>query len=70
MIVIIDYGVGNLASIHNMLGRLCVYATITSDIKIIGQADKLIIPGVGSFDYGMKKLKSMDLFFAESRLQA
>lgn len=56
MITIIDYGVGNLGSIRNMLKKLGQASEISSDINKIKDADKLILPGVGSFDYGMSKL--------------
>lgn len=56
MVVIIDYGVGNLVSIKNMLGKIGVEAIISSKKDDIINADKLILPGVGSFDYGMTQL--------------
>ena len=56
MIAIIDYGVGNLGSILNMLKKLKIEAEIISDIGTIENADKIILPGVGSFDNGMRNL--------------
>ena len=56
MIVIIDYGQGNLGSIQNMLKRIGVKSVITSEVKDIEKASKLILPGVGAFDKGMKNL--------------
>lgn len=56
MITIIDYKTGNLGSIKNMLKRLGIASQITNDIAKIEQAEKLILPGVGHFDYGMKNL--------------
>lgn len=61
MITIIDYGVGNLGSIRNMLKKVGATSQITNDIDLIAKADKLIIPGVGSFDYGMSKLNELNL---------
>lgn len=61
MLVIVDYGMGNLGSIQNMLKKLGYESIITSDIKIIGSATKLILPGVGAFDYGMKQIKELGL---------
>ncbi|MBK9636157.1 MAG: imidazole glycerol phosphate synthase subunit HisH [Bacteroidetes bacterium] len=55
-IVIIDYQVGNLSSIANMLKKVGQKSIISGDINEIKSADKLILPGVGSFDYGMNKL--------------
>jgi glutamine amidotransferase len=56
MIVIIDYGMGNLGSIKNMLRRLGVESIISDELDAIRQAEKLILPGVGAFDNGMKNL--------------
>lgn len=61
MIAIIDYGVGNLASIHNMLRKIGVASVITAEPEEIERADKLILPGVGSFDYGMRSLEERGL---------
>lgn len=61
-IVILDYGLGNLGSILNMLHYLEIEAVISSDVTTIKQAKKLILPGVGSFDHGIKNLKSTGLF--------
>src|SRR5262249_44336883 len=47
---------GNLGSVANMLKRIGVEATITSEAAEIEQADKLILPGVGAFDTGMNNL--------------
>ena len=61
MIAIIDYGLGNLFSIQNMLKHIGIDSIITEDINEIGRADHLIIPGVGNFDEGMKNLQSKGL---------
>lgn len=62
MVTIIDYGVGNLVSIRNMLKKIGVQdVTISNDADKIQTADKLILPGVGNFDYGMKQLKKSGL---------
>ncbi|HNE66703.1 MAG TPA: imidazole glycerol phosphate synthase subunit HisH, partial [Saprospiraceae bacterium] len=61
MLTIIDYGVGNLLSIHNMFKRIGVDAAISSDKNDIAKADKLILPGVGHFDYGMQRLRASGL---------
>lgn len=56
MIVIVDYGMGNLGSIVNMLKKIGAPAVLTSDPAKIEQADGLILPGVGAFDNGMQNL--------------
>jgi len=62
MIVIIDYEVGNLTSIKKMLKKVGAGdAIISGRIDDIENATKLILPGVGHFDYGMKQLKSSGL---------
>ncbi len=59
--VIIDYGMGNIGSIRNMLVRFHPDVTISSDPDTIAGADKLILPGVGAFDEGMKNLEESGL---------
>jgi glutamine amidotransferase len=55
-IVVIDYGLGNLGSIKNMLKKIGSEAAISSSVSDIEGAEKLILPGVGNFDQGMKNL--------------
>jgi len=55
-IVIIDYGMGNLGSIANMIKKIGGNSLISSKVEDIENADKLILPGVGSFDSGMKNI--------------
>ena len=57
MIIILDYGLGNIGSILNMLNRIGALAKISSDLHEVEKADKLILPGVGAFDYGMQQLR-------------
>ncbi len=59
--VIVDYGVGNLSSVQNMLRKVGVFATISSDPGQILDSDKILLPGVGSFDHGMKMLNESGL---------
>ena len=59
--IIIDYGMGNLGSLANMLKKIRTPAKISSDVKDIESAEKLILPGVGSFDHGMQKLRELNL---------
>ena len=62
MIAILDYGMGNLKSIYNMFKKIGIDSIITSDISVIKEADKYLLPGVGSFDFGMKNFKSAPFF--------
>lgn len=61
MITIIDYGMGNVGSIQNMIKKIGGEARITSDLEEIKLAEKLILPGVGAFDNGMINLKEKGL---------
>jgi glutamine amidotransferase len=61
MLTIVDYGVGNLASIRNMLKKIGVEAMISSKKEDILAADKLILPGVGAFDTCAEKLQQSGL---------
>lgn len=62
MIAILDYGIGNLKSIYNMFKKVGVESIITSDIETIKNADKYLLPGVGSFDHGINSLKNAPFF--------
>ncbi|WP_336331861.1 imidazole glycerol phosphate synthase subunit HisH [Pseudomonas putida] len=61
MIVVVDYGVGNIASVLNMLKRVGAKAKASNSSEDIEQADKLILPGVGAFDAGMQTLRNSGL---------
>lgn len=61
MIVIIDYGIGNLGSIANALTKLGVKYQISSDPVVVEKAKALILPGVGAAKEGMRKLKKRKL---------
>lgn len=59
MIHIVDYGLGNLGSIQNMLSRLGVESLIAEDPAMLQDAQKIILPGVGTFDVGMNNLERL-----------
>lgn len=61
MITIIDYNAGNIVSVKNMLNRLGFESIVSSDVNDIASAEKLILPGVGHFDHGMKNLRNSGL---------
>lgn len=61
MIAVIDYGMGNVGSIINMFHKIHEDVLLASDPESIESADKLILPGVGSFDNGMSKLSELGL---------
>lgn len=62
MVVILDYGLGNPASIENMIRRAGGEAVISADPNVIRDADKFILPGVGAFDEGMTNLTQAAFF--------
>ena len=57
MITIIDYNMGNVGSIRNMLKKVGVESRITAEPSLIAVAEKLVLPGVGAFDAGMDNLQ-------------
>ena len=61
MIAIIDYGVGNLFSLVHSLKQIGADCVVTSDKKVIKNANKLILPGVGAFGDAANKLKESGL---------
>ena len=61
MIAVVDYGMGNLASVAKACAFLGHRAVITSDPKRIARAGKLILPGVGAFGAAMGELKKRRL---------
>ena len=62
MIVIVNYGLGNLGSIQNMLKRIgAKNIVISNENEIIDKAEKIILPGVGAFNNGMSKIRESNL---------
>ena len=61
MVAIIDYGVGNLFSLRCSLEKLGADVVVTGDRKIIANADRVILPGVGAFRDARQKLRDTGL---------
>ncbi len=61
MIVIVDYKMGNLGSITNIIKKIGHSSIVSSDIDVISKASKIILPGVGAFDKAMHNLKELKL---------
>lgn len=61
MLAIVDYGVGNLFSLHSSLNMIGVDSVITSDEKVLQSADRIILPGVGAFEDAIGKLRATGL---------
>jgi len=61
MISVIDYGVCNLGSMLNMLRKVGAEAELVSTVAALERAGKLVLPGVGAFDYGIGALRERGL---------
>ena len=61
MIVIVDYHMGNVGSILNMLKKIRYQAIVSSDPSELLPASKIILPGVGAFDHAMQNLETLKL---------
>ena len=61
MITIINYGLGNLGSIQNMLKKIGVESVIASNCDEVKKAEKIILPGVGKFDAGMNGIEKANI---------
>ncbi len=57
-VAIVNYNVGNLKAISDVCELLDFNAVVTDDHEKIKAADKIILPGVGSFDWAMDRLNS------------
>jgi glutamine amidotransferase len=61
MIVIIDYGAGNIRSVQNALTRLGIESKLTNQADEIRTAEKVIFPGVGEASFAMNQLREHQL---------
>ena len=61
MIAIVDYGVGNLFSLHSSLAAIGAESIVTGDAAAISKADAVILPGVGAFEDAAAKLRETGL---------
>ena len=57
MIAIIDYGMGNLRSVQKGFEKLGYEAVVTADPRVVLEADKVVLPGVGAFGDCMRNLE-------------
>lgn len=62
MIVIIDYGLGNTRSIYAKFHQMGEKVIISSSVSDIERADKIILPGVGSFNRGIENIHNLGIF--------
>lgn len=61
MIAVIDYGMGNLASVGNAFAKLGYATVITQNPDEILQADKVVLPGVGAFADAIKNIRELGI---------
>ncbi len=61
MIAIVDYGMGNLRSVHKGFERQGFAAIITQDAAVVKDAGGLVLPGVGAFKKAMENLEELGL---------
>lgn len=62
MVAIVDYNMGNLASVYNACKLLGVEADIVNNPDKIQEYDRVILPGVGAFKDAMENLKSTGMY--------
>ncbi len=60
-VAIIDYGVGNLFSVNKAFSRIGIDSFVTSEPREILKSTKVVLPGVGAFRNGMRKLTEAGL---------
>jgi len=61
MIAIVDYGMGNLRSVHKAFEKAGFPALITQSAEELRKADGLVVPGVGAFKKAMENLENLNL---------
>ncbi len=61
MIAIVDYGMGNLRSVQKAFERVGYGAVVTNRPEDVGQAERVVLPGVGAFGDAMANLKRAGL---------
>jgi glutamine amidotransferase len=67
MIIVVDYGASNIRSVTKALEAVGGQAVVSSDYKKVGQADKIVLPGVGAFGKAAEALEVKGL--TESLIQ-
>jgi glutamine amidotransferase len=61
MLTIIDYGYGNLRSVHKAIAKTCdIDIFVTNNPDLIAKSDRIVLPGVGAYKQCMDGLKSID----------
>ena len=60
-VALVDCGIGNIASVVNMLKHVGASPVLTRDADTLRRAERLILPGVGAFDAGIQHLRAAGL---------
>ena len=60
-VLIANYGMGNVGSIANMIRKMGGEAVVSGDANAVAAAEKLVLPGVGAFDQGMRAVAERGL---------
>lgn len=68
MVVVVDYGLGNLRSVAGAVERLSEAPVVSNRLEELERADKLILPGVGAFGDGMRNLRRLGLIEPLTRM--
>ena len=68
MVIIVDYGVGNVRAFANVFSELAIPYKVAVCETDLTRATRLLIPGVGSFDLALNRLRSMPFFLSLSKL--
>lgn len=61
MIALVDYGLGNIQAFANIYRRLGIEARIASSATVLRKASRIVLPGVGAFDWAMTRLRESGL---------
>src|SRR5437879_11373408 len=67
-LVIVDYGMGNIGSIENVLRKIGARFVTSADPEVISGAGKLILPGVGAFDRAIRRIHELGLWDVLNRM--
>ena len=59
IVALVDYGAGNLHSVHNALRAVGANVSVTADANVVRAADRIVLPGVGSFKACAQGLKAI-----------
>jgi glutamine amidotransferase len=62
VIIVVDYNTGTVGSVLNMLRKVGAKCDVSRDPEVLRRADKLVLPGVGSFDEAMRNLHEFGLY--------